>query len=910
MSAVAMLDADASRSRSGILTPSSDASLSRHDGTFPPSDGLKKRGSSTAMDNLLQAPITIKPHPLNLHLQPRVVQPLMLLPRQHLPLSSIDFGVTNADLFPGRFVEAHIKILDLESRVGPNSSVLIARHEPKGHIHALERQENGLYVVCRLGAWVDVEFLASKATAVVHERLFPTQTAPPCRPTETAITTPQLHKAQKTKRAAIEAIQSLVKKRARSQSGSILQEIPTPNGTAVPEPEPISCLKTPSPDTKPQDNLQVDISKSQDPLLTTISHDLPETPAEYTAESILGNLRAQYFEALYKSMGSLAYFAKGPLSRARSKFHLDLEANLDMSDLIDFLKSMVLTTVQIDHKYRETIPGVIAKMRDLVDSSDEARKKKRKPKKMKLGKDNLYPAEDESIRAWWNATKPESKDDESSVTPDQVKSHVTLLRTRETQLQMIIILEILALEPLKAADEVGTFDLPMLPGATALQETPVAPPKKRNKHNLPVLLDVHADRLAIWQSIATDEQLLLEDTQMTSQAVDGQLQQKPSPEPLKDFCVDVIIPFFSARLPVESDSVSRKLGGPAIISPPKATSLKRQSSKRDQKPRKPTKRPAAPNAPRTLQRALSTEQHHRRSVSRGPSSMIALMRSATSTAIPTLKREGSESFTSMTTPTGSSDGPDPRRASLSRNLGPVNFEDPKAKKRALVEAELKDAISALRKPNRDVVGKALAETAQRQAAASSSATRLKKSGRGMSNAVQVKATPTNFRFKDMFPAKPELVEDVALLGSEEIIPPSSIGPMVPSTAPRRGYKSALPGSASSTLGAITGTPHRSTLGRLTYQQAANEDEVILPSSPLMCRDLAKHSPDFEDSTRPVRKLDFMSCKPEVACETPVKGSLSAVSQLAAGVTGGDGEGKKLTIYQQMGWDDDDLDDFL
>lgn len=232
-----------------------------------------------------------------------------------------------------------------------------------------------------------------------------------------------------------------------------------------------------------------------------------------------------------------------------------------MSDLIDFLKSMVLTTVQIDHKYRETIPGVIAKMRDLVDSSDEARKKKRKPKKMKLGKDNLYPAEDESIRAWWNATKPESKDDESSVTPDQVKSHVTLLRTRETQLQMIIILEILALEPLKAADEVGTFDLPMLPGATALQETPVAPPKKRNKHNLPVLLDVHADRLAIWQSIATDEQLLLEDTQMTSQAVDGQLQQKPSPEPLKDFCVDVIIPLYVLVYhPSPSSNQSQLLG--------------------------------------------------------------------------------------------------------------------------------------------------------------------------------------------------------------------------------------------------------------------------------------------------------------------------------------------------------------
>src|ERR1700760_233721 len=87
--------------------------------------------------------------------------------------------------------------------------------------------------------------------------------------------------------------------------------------------------------------------------------------------------------------GSLAYFAKGPLSRARSAFHLDLESNLDMVDLTDFLRSLILTTVQIDKKYRETIPGVISNMKALIDSSDEGSKKKRKPRKMKLGKDSL-----------------------------------------------------------------------------------------------------------------------------------------------------------------------------------------------------------------------------------------------------------------------------------------------------------------------------------------------------------------------------------------------------------------------------------------------------------------------------------------------------------------------------------------
>lgn len=212
-----------------------------------------------------------------------------------------------------------------------------------------------------------------------------------------------------------------------------------------------------------------------------------------------------------------------------------------MAELITFLKSLILTTVQIDKKYRESAPAIISKMAKVIDSSDDGQRKRRKIKKMKLGKDGLYPREDESIQKWWATSKPELREDQTTYSPSQINSHLSLLRTRETQLQMILILEILALEPLKAAEETQD-SLPLLPGEADTKAAIVSLPKKRNKHNLPVLVDVHADRLTIWQSTATDELLLLEDSQATVVSADGQTQQKSSREPLKDFCVDVIVP--------------------------------------------------------------------------------------------------------------------------------------------------------------------------------------------------------------------------------------------------------------------------------------------------------------------------------------------------------------------------------
>jgi DNA replication regulator SLD3 len=218
-----------------------------------------------------------------------------------------------------------------------------------------------------------------------------------------------------------------------------------------------------------------------------------------------------------------------------------------MNDLIEFLKSLVLNTILIDKKYRETVPEIVSKLKTSVEDSDdgESKSKKRKPKKVKIGKDGLYPLEESHVRRWWKSNKPNISDiEDPSTSPEEVKYHISCLRRRETQLQMILILEILALEPLSRVTE--ATEESQLPGVES-QRTPKAalsgpPPKKRNKHNFPVLLDVNADRLCIWQSTTSDEIRALAESQTTNQQQQAERTDRMNSDPLKDFCVDVILP--------------------------------------------------------------------------------------------------------------------------------------------------------------------------------------------------------------------------------------------------------------------------------------------------------------------------------------------------------------------------------
>ena len=333
MSSTAIAGSDASRpARSRILTPSSEGSTNHKDELRSPERHQRKRADSATMEHLLKPSIAVKvsycqltsfvypdlsvilqPHPPKLHVQPRILYPLMVLPRERLPLSSIDFHATSVDLASLRLFESHIKILDLESRMGSVPVVLIARKEASRAVYVLEKQESGLYAICRLGPWVDLDLLASHSSAVCRERLHRVVKSEHQNPNgPSAITTPHIHKEEKSKRAAIEAIQSLVRKRPRSQSVSTLAEsVKQETGEAATPTD----SKLPSPTLQPAEPRRLSEHAVQPlPSTTPTAVDI-EVHQQQTKEDIFDTLRTQYFDMLYKSMVSINNFALSTVAK-------------------------------------------------------------------------------------------------------------------------------------------------------------------------------------------------------------------------------------------------------------------------------------------------------------------------------------------------------------------------------------------------------------------------------------------------------------------------------------------------------------------------------------------------------------------------------------------------------------------
>ncbi|KAI1825494.1 DNA replication regulator SLD3-domain-containing protein [Xylaria intraflava] len=901
---------------------------------------------SSAMEELLRPQIVIKPHPSKLTVKPRSLQPLMLLPREFLRLSFLALSSPYGSFEPSPAFESNIKILDLESRVGSRPVVLIARLESNKTVYAIERQANTLYTLCHLGSWVDLEQLSNLATVACHTliRKLPPNSAPDLI-AAVPLTTPQISHTNKKRKLAIESIQSLVKKPARSrslslrpQAGDVSSISPASQGSNAPDAENAAAAPdTPSsatPALGPNVTPQIDVVQDEDAALSVPN-----------AERIFETIRNQYFEALYHSMGSLAYFAKGPLSRARAAFHLEGDSPLEMRDLIDFLKSLVMTTVQIDKKYRETIPKIQSEMKHIDQDSDaepgqgKGKPRKRKVKKVKLGKDGLYPNEDDHVRRWWTIYKPSLRgDDESTTKSTEQQSNrlqTSLLRSRETQLQMIIILEILSLEPLIVSKDANDSQLPGEHPAGEPSESPKTTPiKKRNKHNLPLLLDVHADRLCIWQSTALDEIHAVNESQA---GLRQELQNsfKPTSDPLKDFCVDIIMQFFAARLPDYCDSINRKLGGPVMMPPPKSNEKKAEPpSKAKSKPGTAAKRPASRRS-QTLENFLSKEtEKNRRSMSRGPGGVIALMRSATTPTIPLLKREASEPLSLAGIPkTDTGASREKHRSSLGLPSSKRKAET-KEKKDAFVRAELQDAITSLRRPNRAVVEKDMTETDERRAVTGLSQLKKSKKPTQYQKAPHiVKATPVGSRFRDILTkgrgSGSASLDRFDAIAEEPMLPSSSI---VPSSAPRKrdrdtAFENEQPAHDASAAEPIMATPARPS--STNFLSAPQPDEAtLLASSPLIPRKFSQ--PSFLSKTQSATLghedsgigLPSSPSGPEILAETPIKarqskpmtstGPYITVTPMKK-ITPQTNEEetnpkKKMTIFERLGWDDeyDDL----
>ena len=225
-------------------------------------------------------------------------------------MSSLDLSTPHGDFSASRFYESSIKILDLEGRLGSN--LLLARSDCNRMVYALERQGDGLYVLCKLGAWVDVWKLAQLATVACRRRIAPRWADRAHFAEPPPLTTPQLHKENKKRRLAIEEIQSMVKKRQRSQSVSFstsrdcgpLNPPPSSDTSANPPvsgslPSPDPLPSTPPVFEPPQLILLPDLEPAPEP------EPVDPPSSQPTAGDIFQNIKSQYVETLYHSMVSM-----------------------------------------------------------------------------------------------------------------------------------------------------------------------------------------------------------------------------------------------------------------------------------------------------------------------------------------------------------------------------------------------------------------------------------------------------------------------------------------------------------------------------------------------------------------------------------------------------------------------------
>lgn len=212
----------------------------------------------------------------------------------------------------------------------------------------------------------------------------------------------------------------------------------------------------------------------------------------------------------------------------------------------------MLSATVIDKKFRDGVPECISLI-DIQDHSAEeakeatSRPKKRKiMKKMKPGKSGLYSTEDALIRRWWSSHDDEAESGAPGTSKDETtKGRISNLRIRETQLQMIVILEVLALKPLATGSgDVGDglpSALPMGDEVEGKQKNP----KSKKSDQLTVLIDVHIDRLCIWQSIQLESTKAPGESQTAPRGLGSSADSIGNGDNvLRDFCIEVIGPLY------------------------------------------------------------------------------------------------------------------------------------------------------------------------------------------------------------------------------------------------------------------------------------------------------------------------------------------------------------------------------
>ncbi|KIW46445.1 uncharacterized protein PV06_02117 [Exophiala oligosperma] len=670
-----------------------------------------------------------------------------------------------------------------------NQGALIARGKPNDGLYAIERAGSEHFVALALQNWVSEEYCKDAALGNVAEIRLEnllgkdnvaqqTHRRSASGSSFTALPTPKSPRRPTNRRGALARMSILTQKDTKIPE-SVFQSSSSP--TFIQQPVSAPCASssdaalpiTPAARPETVNPFEQSEGAAED---VSISQQAQLLPHAVTVENPCASerLRGQYLEHLYTSKTSLAFYVKGPLSRARAHVRSSDNPSTLISELLEFYGQAILPAKKIDTKYKESLPKVLEEL-PLEDT--EPSKKKSRKKKTKLGKDCLWPEEDDYVGRWWRSRDLRSISS-SSDRQTEIRRELADLRMRETKMQLLLILEYMLLE--MAASKLSEKPAHTDPdvkvesveddGPSILAKTPQKFSKKK-KRDIVSELDTIVERLCIWHSVN-----LSEGTESETAPKDHAPQPGDS---LREFCKDVLWPFYSAKLPDQMKAVSRKLSG-LEPSPKRPTQTSKGSHKTTAPASLPKSRPGEPLVKRTLQRVLS-EDHLGRHAS--PPTLSRSSTGPTKPSIPTLKREPSERPMSRGGMLSKSVSFSNREIDLVADSKIHDAKRRKLDKLAQQKQELEAAIDALKRPSRSAVAAAFMDEVEK---------------RQQEKTVQISATPRARRTRDQgdFFLEPELPPMPTQVRQEEtsVIPSSTRKPLA--TAPGGGIR---PGSSGSVV---------------------------------------------------------------------------------------------------------------
>ncbi|KAK0964715.1 hypothetical protein LTR91_018319 [Friedmanniomyces endolithicus] len=683
-----------------------------HDASIPPpyspnsedqakTNTRKRKRDDAESIKLDRRPFTIRPDVSEPFAAPQVLTPICLIPRARLPLAYLDTSSGS-----NRRFSAWIRSLEaLGARQG-SPSVLIAEDEREGRLYAVERAQRRTYTLCRLGQWVEKEDLERAASIV------------------------SLQDEEPSKRRALGRVGKDQPWWSRAALDVSLSLDVTCGDKQLPELAMAGHVPFQIPPVSEGETL---------PELQTygdIGHLELSMAGPTSAVDVFQELAKQYQDALYLSRTSLAYFTKGPLSRARAAFSTSTDSRLRSVELVSFIREAILTATTLDKKYKDGVGGMVKEISPIgLETPEQTTKPKKKRKwKAKRDKSGWFSGEKEYVEKWWRSQDGVGAGITASAeTLDAaLKRRMPRMRSRETYLQVILTLEALALEAdlpshpdtraLQCSLAADSQDVePQHDESQALKET--KKPNSKKPQDLPALLDVLLERLCIWHS--------LEFQSPAKEVGDG---KGNTSDEHNSFCVEVVIPFYTSRCPQHAAAVNKKLGGPSALTP-----VKRKAAS--------SRRPDADEAPTHL-----TQVRH----GLGPLTAAAQTRDKRSSVAPLEYTDSSHHHpaTAATAQAYQSHAFHVLQSARSRLLSHATSDEARTRKKADVDQKLQDAITTLRKPNRTLAVKEVAESADLSFAKATAKgrTAATKAKIAVTSAVHVASTPGGERKVKATPA--------------------------------------------------------------------------------------------------------------------------------------------------------------